>query len=174
MKDDLLSVHIDARSELLAQPFYSPEQFWSRFENYVQAPGFVLVAASPDGRLTGYAFGSPLPANTRWWDGLDGTDDPDFTRETGNRTFAFREIVVRRSYQRQGIGHQLHDALLADRPEQRATLLVRADNPARTLYVRWGWQQVGHIQPYEHSPRFEAMTLNLAAFRAKVLPNTPS
>lgn len=48
----------------------------------------------------------------------------------------------------EGYGRQLHDALLADRPEERATLLVRQDNPARDLYLRWAWRVVGIVQPF--------------------------
>jgi hypothetical protein len=54
-----------------------------------------------------------------------------------------------------------YDALLATRPEERATLLVRGDNPARHLYLKWGWKHVGYVQPYPDSPRFESMTINL-------------
>lgn len=162
MRDELLAVHVDARAELLGQPFYSAERFWERFESYIRQPGFDLVTGSVGGLLVGYAFGSTLPKGSRWWSDVEGAD-PGFTVETGTRTFAFREILVRKAFQRRGYAHRLHDELLARRPEQRATLLVRSDNPARLLYRRWGWTQVGFAQPFPDSPRFESMVLELEA-----------
>jgi ribosomal protein S18 acetylase RimI-like enzyme len=161
MRDELIAIHVDARAELLDQPFYSADRFAERLDGYVKAPGFALVTGHVDDLLIGYAFGSPLPVDTRWWTGFDGKGDSDFLRETGSRTFAFREIVVRTAYQRRGHAHRLHDALLAARNEERATLLVRDDNPARHLYARWGWTVVGNIQPYPDSPTFHAMILRL-------------
>jgi len=157
MRDDLLAVHVDARAELLDQPFYSAERFWERFENFIKDASFSMVAGHVGGTLVGYAFGSTLSADTGWWRGMQAVDGPDVTRESGSRTFAFREILVRKAYQHRGFAHQLHDALLAGRPEERATLLVRSDNPARALYLRWGWSLVGYLQPFPDSPRFESM-----------------
>src|SRR6266511_485703 len=165
MRDELIAVHVDARAELLDQPFYSAERFWERFEGYLQGPGFDLVTGRLGGHLVGYAFGSTLPADTRWWSGIEGAD-PNLTEETGNRTFAFREILVRKAFQHRGYAHQLHNELLANRSEERATLLVRGDNPARLLYARWGWSQVGFLQPYPDSPRFESTVLPLNHNRA--------
>jgi GNAT superfamily N-acetyltransferase len=157
MRDELVDVHADARTDLLGQPFYTPERFAERLENYVRAPGFDLVAGRLDGQLIGYAFGSPLPVNTAWWDGLEDATDPDIAVETPRRTFAFRELLVRRTHQRRGYAQRLHDELLLHRPEERATLLVRSDNPARALYLRWGWYTVGFMRPFPDSPHFEAM-----------------
>jgi ribosomal protein S18 acetylase RimI-like enzyme len=81
--------------------------------------------------------------------------------ETGSRTFWLREILVRKGYQRRGYAHRLHDALLSQRPEERAALFVRIDNPARLLYKRWAWSVVGYLPPQGDSPRFEAMLLPL-------------
>jgi len=161
LRDSLVAVHVDARAELLEQPFYSAERFWERFENYIKDASFSMVTGHLDGTLVGYAFGSVLSADTGWWRGVQAIDNADVTRETGDRTFAFRELLVRKVVQGRGFGHQLHDFLLADRPEERATLLVRADNPARSLYLRWGWSGVGYLQPYPDSPRFESMVKQL-------------
>jgi GNAT superfamily N-acetyltransferase len=163
MRDDLLAVHEDAHGELLDQPFYSTERFWERFENYSQHPSFVIATGRVDDALVGYAFGSALSADTTWWRGVQEAENADLTRETGHRTFAFREFLVRKSFQGKGFGHQLHNALLAGRTEERATLLVRSDNPARALYLRWGWSQVAYLQPFADSPRFELMIKRLRA-----------
>ena len=150
MRDALIAVHLDARSDLADNPFYSARRFGERLDAYLTSSGFDLVTARIDGELVGYAFGGTLPAGTQWWRGAQVVD-PDVTRETGERTFAVRELLVRRARQRRGYAHRLHDAILSVRTEQRATLLVRDDNPARDLYRRWGWQLVGHLQPFHAS-----------------------
>lgn len=157
LRDELIDVHVDARAELLDQPFYTAERFGERLDAYAKDPTFHLVTGRIGGTLGGYAFGGTLTATTRWWTGLQGAGDPDVTREHEGRTFAFREILVRQAYQRRGYAHQLHDALLSGRPVERATLLVRTDNPARELYLRWGWTVVGTMQPFPDSPIMEAM-----------------
>lgn len=163
MRDVMIDIHLDARAELLGNPFYSAERFGERLDAYAADPGFDLVAGHVGGALVGYAFGGPLSANTRWWAGLRDAVDPDVARETGSRTFAFREIVMRKAHQRRGYAHQLHDALLGGRSEERATLLVRGDNPARDLYLRWGWRVVGQVQPFPDSPVFDSMVIALLA-----------
>lgn len=160
LRDELVDVHADARAELLSNEFYSPARFGQRLDAYAQDPGFDLVTAHLEDALVGYAFGGPLSAATRWWDGLL-ENDSELTRETGTRTFAFREIIVRKAHQRRGYAHRLHDALLEARTEERATLLVRPDNPARDLYLRWGWRLVGHLQPFPDSPVFDSLVLEL-------------
>lgn len=157
LRDELIDVHVDARADLLGQPFYTAQRFGERLDNYANDPTFSLVTGRLGGTLIGYAFGGTLTANTRWWTGLRDTTDPDVTRETDNRTFAFRELLVRKGYQRLGYAHRLHDALLADRTEERATLLVRVDNQARQLYLRWGWTIAGTMQPFPDSPIMAAM-----------------
>lgn len=161
LRDDLVDVHLDARAELLDNPFYSGERFAERLDAYARDPHFDLVTGHLGNDLVGYAFGGPLPAETRWWSGLVEHSDPDLTRETGTRTFAFREIIVRKGHQRRGYARLLHDALLAGRTEERATLLVRPDNPARDLYLRWGWRIVGKQQPFPDSPVFDSMVIDL-------------
>ena len=164
MRGELVSVHVDARGELVGPGFYSAERFGERLERCFRAPGFTLVSARVGERLVGYSFGSPLAADTGWWDTtelIDPSAQTELMVEDGRRTFAFREILVRKGDQGRGYAHRLHDALLADRPEERAVLLVRPDNPARRLYLRWGWSVVAHAQPYEDGPRFEAMMKKL-------------
>lgn len=161
LRDDLLQVHADANADRLHIPFYTVERYAERLDRYLQDPTFILVTSWLDGQLIGFAFGGALPAGTRWWQGLRDADEPDLTRETGSRTFAFREFLVRQANRRRGYGHQLHDALLHDRPEERATLLVRPENPAKQLYLRWGWRIVGKLQPYPDSPVFDSLVLDL-------------
>ena len=169
MKDELVAVHADARAELLDQSFYAPDRFAERLEEHVADPNFELVTGRAAGLLVGYAYGSSLPIDTWWWSHLEGVENPELTRETGSRTFWLRELLVRKSYQRRGFAHRLHDAVLAERHEERAALFVRADNPARLLYRKWGWSVVGYLPPQQDRPQFEAMLLG----ELRALPGKP-
>jgi len=69
---------------------------------------------------------------------------PELLAETGERTFAVIELAVRAGHRRQGIGRSVLDALLADRSEERAALLVRPEaDAAQAAYARWGWHRIG-------------------------------
>ena len=63
---------------------------------------------------------------------------------------------------RRGYARTLHDALLHNRPEQRATLLVIPDNtPAQAAYRSWGWTKLGELQPFPDAPVFDTMIRDL-------------
>lgn len=80
--------------------------------------------------------------------GLTTDEDAHFTREDGRRTFALSEIMVDQHYTRRGVAQALHDDLLAERPEERATLLVNpANTTARRAYERWSWIKIGTLRP---------------------------
>ena len=56
------------------------------------------------------------------------------------------EIEVGRQWQGSGVGRALHDEILRDRTEQRATLATGPGaDAARAIYERWGWQKVGVV-----------------------------
>jgi GNAT superfamily N-acetyltransferase len=149
-------------ADVLTDPFYSTQRFLERLAGYTNRVGFELVIAYTGTQPAGLAFGLPLPADTRWWEGLRTPTPEGFTAEDGTRTFALNELMVHPDWQRQGIASALHDELLTNRPEQRATLLVRADNtPAQTAYNHWGWHVAGKLQPYEDSPIYDALILDL-------------
>jgi ABC-type multidrug transport system ATPase subunit len=80
----------------------------------------------------------------------------------GRRTFALTEIMVRANCRRQGYARKLHDLLLSNRRESRATLLVLPDNvPARTAYIKWGWRKLGGLKPFDDAPTYDAMLIDL-------------
>lgn len=108
---------------------------------------------------TPIVYGFALPADTRWWEGLQADVGEKFTTEHGHRTAAISEIMVRAPWRRRGIGRTLHDDFLAQRSERRATLLVDPDNdPAQAAYARWGWQKVGRLRPaWKGAPLFDVM-----------------
>jgi len=142
-------------------PFYSAERFLERFAGYTRGPGFELVIAWAGAEVTGYAFGYALPQGSRWWAGLVDPVPEELTRETGARTFAVIELHVRERWRGRGVASRLHRELVGGRPEERATLLVRQDNPARGVYTHWGWRPVGRLQPYPDSPVYDALILPL-------------
>jgi len=142
-------------------PFYSAKRFVERFNGYTSAPGFELVSAHSADELVGYAFGYTLPRSARWWAGLLDPVPDGFTDETGNRTFALNELHVRDRWRGRGIASRLHSELVNHRHEDRVTILVRPDNPARATYLHWGYRVVSRLQPYPDSPVYDALILDL-------------
>ena len=161
-REDVLSVYTEANADQLDDPFYSPSRYWERLAAYASRDGFGFVTGRLGAELVGYALGYPLPAGSGWWRGIRGEVDQASLVETGQRTFAFNELMVRPQWRRRGYATALHDALLRHRPETRATLLVRPDNIAAHLaYLSWGWYKIGELQPFDDSPIFDAMVREL-------------
>jgi GNAT superfamily N-acetyltransferase len=158
----IIPVYEASHADVISDPFYSAGRFAERVRSYMRAPGFGLVAALAGDRPAGQAFGYTLQPGARWWSGLATAVPDGFTDETGHRTFALNELMVAPEWQRRGIARALHDELLRHRAEERATLLVRADNePARTAYAHWGWTKAATLQPFPDSPLFDALILPL-------------
>jgi GNAT superfamily N-acetyltransferase len=161
-RDELLGVYAEVYEGHLSDPFFSIPRYWERLEAYASRDGFSLVMGRIDTTLVGYALGYTLPAGSRWWRGLLTPVAPKLLVEDGNRTFAVNEIMIREQWRRRGFAHAIHDALLGDRHEQRATLLVLPENiPARTAYQSWGWQKLGELRPFDDAPTYDAMLLDL-------------
>lgn len=161
-KDELLAVYQVVYGERLSDPFFYPTRFWERIEGTSLREGMRLVTGRVQGQLVGFTLGSPLAANTGWWRHFKGDVDPDMLTETGSRTFGINELQVLPEWRRRGFAKALSDALLADLPQERATLLVRTENtPAVTAYRTWGFRTIGHMQPFSDSPVYEAMVKDL-------------
>lgn len=121
--------------------------FLGRFRVQCRQPGFVLAEGRHGGYLVGYAFGMPLRPSTSWWRDLTTPLPDEVTTEHPGRTFALVELLVRASWRRQGIAQSLHDSILADRTEERATLtVVPAAVPAQNAFRRWGWRKVARMR----------------------------
>lgn len=137
------------------------EDFAGMWPARVKQPGFRLVIAS-DPEPAGFAFGRPLPADTKWWDGMLTDVPADVTKEWPGRSFGINEIAVLPAWRRRGLAKVMHDELLDGADVERAVLLVRPEaEPARAAYTRWGYQRVGPIRPYEDAPVYDAMILDL-------------
>jgi ribosomal protein S18 acetylase RimI-like enzyme len=137
--------------------------FGSRFRVLRRQPGFVLAEARHGGYLVGYAFGMPLRPSTSWWRQLTTPLPDETTAEHPGRTFALVELLVRASWRRQGIAGTLHDRILADRSEERATLIVRpAATPAQRAFRKWGWRKVARTRDAEPgSPVSDVLVITL-------------
>ncbi|NJP32039.1 GNAT family N-acetyltransferase [Micromonospora thermarum] len=156
--DQLVDIYLDAHAN--DGPLYNAERYRKQLAAHMPWPGWELVTATVDGDLVGYIYGFPLAPDTRWWDGIQEPVPAGFTEETGQRTFAVSELLVRRAWQRRGIARALHDELMSSRTEERATLLVRPDNVvALQAYKRWGWKGVTHLRPnWANAPAYLVLT----------------
>ena len=142
-------------------------QFAGRFRVQRRQPGFVLAEARHGGYLVGYALGLPLRPATSWWADLTTPLPDDVTAERPGRTFAVADLLVRAPWRRQGIGRALHDLILSDRPEERATLtVVPAATAAQAAFRSWGWRKVARTRNQDPgSPVSDVLVRALPATR---------
>jgi GNAT superfamily N-acetyltransferase len=166
--DELHALH----AEVYADPPYRRTEdaalFADRFRVQRRQPGFVLAEARQGAYLVGYGFGMPLRPSTSWWRDLTTALPDEVTAEHPGRTFALVELLVRASWRRQGIAQTLHDLLLANRPEERATLTVLpAATPAQSAFQKWGWRKVARTREAgPGSPVSDVLVTALPASRA--------
>ena len=95
---------------------------------------FAAVAALDGPHLTGFAYG--------YTDTACAALDP--MAAEGYDAFEVVELAVATAYQGRGIGHALHDALLAGTTAPRL-LLTHPAAPARLRYQAWGWTERGYV-----------------------------
>jgi hypothetical protein len=159
----LLDVHAEVYADLQDDPFMNTERFAEALDGWGGRPGWSCVVGYDGDQAVGYAYGAPLPSGARWWRGLLTETPPEDIIETGVRTFALSELMVRVPWRKTGVSRSLHDALLRGRPEERATLLVEKAHPrVRALYESWGWRWFGDLRPrIPHAPVFDALVLQL-------------
>jgi ribosomal protein S18 acetylase RimI-like enzyme len=159
----------DLFGEVYAEPPYydGPEEvaeFVAGFEQRLRRPGFRLITAHDLDQMIGFLYGHTLPADTIWWKGLLTPASPDLTAEWDTRTVVIIDFVVRATYRRRGIGRSMHSMFLAERTEERATLLVRPQAeaaPAQAAYASWGYRRIGRLRPLPDAPEYDALVLDL-------------
>jgi ribosomal protein S18 acetylase RimI-like enzyme len=159
-------------AEVYADPPYRQDarqaaQFAGRLKVLARQPGSALAEARHGEYLVGYALGHPLRSSTSWWRHLTTPLPPETTAEHPGRTFALAELLVRAAWRRQGIGHDLHDLILAGRGEERATLAVwPAAAPAQGAFQDWGWRKVARTQePEPGAPLLDVLVRTLPGGR---------
>ncbi len=65
---------------------------------------------------------------------------------------------MRPQWRRQGISERLHEALLKERGEDLAVLLVDVTHPkVQGLYATWGYEKAGEQQPFADSSVYAVM-----------------
>lgn len=154
----LIEVYTQVYADVLDDPFFSVERFSKRLSGHASSPRWEAVVGYEHEEAVGYAYGSPLPANTGWWSRANPPLDDTFVAETGARTMALFELMVRKPWRGTGAARLIHDDLLRLRSEQRVTLLVEQDHPkVRTLYERWGYRRVAQDQPAPDAPAYDMM-----------------
>src|ERR1019366_10208795 len=160
---DRAAAHPDKFRAFYGEVYADPPYEWGdehaallaeRFAVQHAQPGFALAEARHGGDLAGYCFGVTLQPSTPWWQHLLTPLPEDMTTERPGRTLAVVELLVRAPWRRRHIAQTLHDMLLRDRPEQRATLTVLpAARPAQQAYAKWGWRTVARKRnPLPGSP----------------------
>ncbi|MFD5709320.1 GNAT family N-acetyltransferase [Streptomyces pharetrae] len=162
VRQTIVDVHVEVRQRDLGLtgPFYSADRFNERLSGHSSAPGWEAVLAYDGGEPAGFAYATPLGPDTRWWAAMTTPLPDGYTVETGKRTLALNEIVVRRPWRGTGLAQRIHEELLAGRSEERVTLLVNptaGDGKVQAVYERWGYQKIGEQQPFPDSPVFASM-----------------
>lgn len=158
----------DLYAEVYAEPPYEwgddhAALFAKRFQVQRRQEGFALVEARDGSDLAGFTFGVTLQPATTWWHNLTTPLPPEVTAERPGRTFALVEMLVRAPWRRQHLAQGMHDLLLKDRTEERATLTVLpAATPAQAAYRKWGWRKVAQKNnPLPGSPLFDVLVRQL-------------
>jgi GNAT superfamily N-acetyltransferase len=160
----LLRIYEEVYANLLDDPFFSTERFDKRLGGHASSPRWEVVIGYEQDEAVGYAYGSPLPPNTGWWSRADPPLDECFVAETGSRTLALFEIMVREPWRGTGAARLIHDELLRLRPEERVALLVEHEHPrVRELYERWGYRWVAQDQPTPDAPVYDMMVRPIEA-----------
>jgi GNAT superfamily N-acetyltransferase len=157
--DEVTDLYLRVRAE---QPhasarLYRREAFLDRTRGQAARDGFAAVWARVGGRLVGFAFGLRFPAGG-WWRGDATPPGPEILARP---TFAVIELNVAGPWRGHGIGGRLMRALLRDRPEPYAVLTTSPDEPARAMYDRWGWVQVGTARHTPDAPLMDQLLLRL-------------
>jgi GNAT superfamily N-acetyltransferase len=161
MLEPITELYLEVRA---AQPhasssLYSRDAFVSRTTAQAGRDGFAATWTRPGEDLVGFAFGFTMPPGG-WW---GGNPTPPPAEILDQPKFAVIELNVAAAWRGQGIGRRLLDDLLSDRPEPYAILTTGPDEPARQMYVHWGWEQVGTAQHTPEAPVMDQLVLKLRA-----------
>jgi GNAT superfamily N-acetyltransferase len=144
---ELQAIHAEVYADPAQQRTDDSTPFADGFRVQRRQPGFVLAEARSGGYLVGYAAGMPLRPSTSWWRNLTTSLPDEVTAEYPGRTFALVELLVRPSWRRQGIGQTLHDLILCNRREERATLTIAPSAAAaQNAFQSWGWRKIARTR----------------------------
>jgi hypothetical protein len=155
-------VYAEVYSDRLREHFLSIEQFRQRLAGHLSFPNWEAVVGYVGDQPIGYAYGGSRRAGSSFWNQVVPTPDDEYAHETGRRTFALFELMVRAPWRKTGASRLIHDELLNRRTEERVCLFVEHDHPrVRALYQSWGYVQAGTSQPAADAPLYDVMVLAL-------------
>jgi GNAT superfamily N-acetyltransferase len=128
---------------------------WNRHRS---REGFRLATAHREDTMLGFAWGYTGQRGQYWSDFVSTRLGPAVEHWVGGH-FEFVELAVDSAARGQGIGGQLHDALLQGLPHDRALLAtsMKAQDPAVRLYTSRHWRPLG-----SHEPGRQVMALSLS------------
>ena len=130
---------------VFTQPPYCEDEadvqdFAARFPDHAQRPGFRCCVARQGRRIIGFAYGFTGESGDGWLNMVAERLCGDEVDTWLMDCFAFAELAVIPAARGQGLGGQLHDALLRGLPYRTAVLsTLSAETPALRLYRRRGW-----------------------------------
>ncbi|WP_424921051.1 MULTISPECIES: GNAT family N-acetyltransferase [unclassified Streptomyces] len=154
-KQMLIDVHADAYADAMDDEFH--QRFPWFVDHWSQTKGFTCVVAYDGDEPTGFAYGAPQRPGREWW--RSTTFEPAGGETT---TYAVSEVMVRPRWRKQGVSDRLHEALLTERDEDLAVLLVDVTHPkVQALYETWGYEKAGEQQPFADSPVYAVMVKRL-------------
>ncbi|MFH9677833.1 GNAT family N-acetyltransferase [Streptomyces sp. NPDC017405] len=154
IRQTLLDVHADAYADEM------DDEFNQRFPWFVDHwgghPGFACVIGYDGDEPVGFAYGAPATEGREWW--REHLDEPP----ADDSTFSVSELMVRPQWRKTGTAERLHEALIENRTEALAVLLVDPGHPkVEALYETWGYRRIGNRQPFPDSPNFTVMLRDL-------------
>lgn len=158
VQETLIEVYKEVYARRLSDPLFSLLSFSERLGAHSYPKSWEVVIGYDNDEAIGYAYGSALSAGSGWWSSVDQPLDPAFTQETGNRTLALFELMIRSPWRGRGLARWVHDELLEARHEERVSLGVECDHPkVVSLYESWGYRSVGREQPLPDAPFYYLM-----------------
>ncbi|MGW8989115.1 N-acetyltransferase family protein [Streptomyces zhihengii] len=154
-KQMLIEVHADSYADAMDDEFN--QRFPWFVDHWSEMGGFTCVVAFDGDEPTGFAYGAPLQPGREWWRSTEFEPNNGYTS-----TYAVSEVMVRPQWRKQGVSDRLHEALLQERSEDLAVLLVDVTHPqVQKLYETWGYEKAGEQRPFADSPLYAVMVKRL-------------
>jgi ribosomal protein S18 acetylase RimI-like enzyme len=120
---------------------------WRRgvWDRHTARDGFRLARASDQAGLVGFGYGYTGERGQWWTDHAAQVLAPEVAEEWLGGHFELVSIGVLDRARGRGVGRRLLDRLTLGLPHDRWVLMTTADadDPARHLYARAGWEVVG-------------------------------
>ena len=167
----LFSELIDIYQAAFSQPPYYetlPDflNFAGRLSYHANQPGFrcVIARRAPGWPVAGFAYGYAGTTTSWFYQLATGRLAPEQIADFLSDFFEFAELAVQPDLQDQGLGGELHDALLAGL-KNRTALLATPEVETRALYLyrKRGWQHLaGGIALPGTAMRYQIMAKWLA------------